>query len=176
LLRDLICRSNQIVKVIVQPDAGATPLLTAIRRAKKTIHIVIFRFDLDAVEEELEAAVKRGVVVTALIAHTNRGGDNRLRKLEMRMLERGVTVNRTEDALARYHGKVLVVDRRRAYILGFNYTKSDLRSRSFGLVVQSPRVVKELLPVCTTHARLGGQPGERAGPPRVVPAQGQKTG
>lgn len=133
------------VKLIVQPEAGVSPLLRAIHRARKTIHIVIFRFDLDDVEDELEAAVKRGVVVKALIANTNRGGDKRLRKLEMRMLKRGVTVSRTEDDLVRYHGKVLIVDKRRAYVLGFNYTKADIKSRSFGVMVQSHRIVKELL-------------------------------
>ena len=133
------------MKLIIQPDAGIAPIIRAIQRAKKTVHIVIFRFDLEDVENELKAAVKRGVVVTALVAHTNRGGDKVLRKLEMRLLQCGVTVNRTEDDLARYHGKVLVVDARRAYILGFNYTSKDLKSRSFGVMTQSHRVVKELL-------------------------------
>ena len=120
-------------------------MLTAIRRARKLIHIVVFRFDLDEVEDALADAVTRGVAVNALIAHTNTGGGKRLRKLEMRMLKRGITVARTEDDLARYHGKLLIIDRSRAYILGFNYTKADISSRSFGIVTQSRRVVKEIL-------------------------------
>ena len=133
------------MKLIVEPEAGIGPLLTAVRRAKRSIELVIFRFDLDELEEEIGAAVERGVAVRALIAHTNRGGDKRLRKLEQRMLKRGVTVGRTKDDLVRYHGKLLVVDRRRAFILGFNYTASDLRSRSFGVMSRSPRLIKELL-------------------------------
>ena len=133
------------MKLITQPEAGIAPLLSAVRRAKKTIDIVVFRFDLDALEDEIAAAVKRGVAVRALIAHTNTGGGKRLRKLETRLLGRGITVGRTPNDLVRYHGKVLVVDRRRAYVLGFNYTKLDLGSRSFGVVVESHRMVKELL-------------------------------
>ena len=133
------------MKLIVEPEAGVGPLLSAIRRARRSLDIVIFRFDLDELEDEIGAAVKRGVVVRALIAHTNRGGDKGLRKLEQRMLKRGVTVCRTKDDLVRYHGKLIVVDRRRAFILGFNYTAADLRSRSFGVVSRSPRLVKELL-------------------------------
>jgi phosphatidylserine/phosphatidylglycerophosphate/cardiolipin synthase-like enzyme len=133
------------VKLIIQPEAGVGPLLSAVRRAKRTIDIVIFRFDLDELEEEIGAAVARGVAVRALIAHTNRGGDKRLRKLEQRMLKRGVTVCRTKDDLVRYHGKLLIVDHRRAFILGFNFTAADLRSRSFGVVSRSPRLIKELL-------------------------------
>lgn len=133
------------MKLIIQPDAGVRPLIAAVRRATRTIDIVIFRFDLDDLEDELEAAVARGVVVTALIANTNRGGAQRLRKLEQRLLKAGVTVNRTKDDLVRYHGKLLVIDRRRVFILGFNYTAADLASRSFGVLVRSRRIVKEVL-------------------------------
>jgi cardiolipin synthase len=133
------------MKLITEPDQGIKPLLTAIRRAKRRIAIVIFRFDLDELEEALAAAVKRGVEVVALIAHTNKGGEDRLRKLEQRMLKQGVTVNRTDDDMVRYHGKLLITDRRQALILGFNFTGQDLESRSFGAVVQAPRVIKELL-------------------------------
>jgi len=133
------------VKLITQPEAGTRPLLAAVRRARKTIDIVIFRFDLKDLEQELEAAVKRGVAVRALIAHTNRGGESTLRKLEQRLLKAGVTVCRTNDDLVRYHGKVLTIDRRRTYILGFNYTAQDIRSRSFGVQVRDRRMVKEIL-------------------------------
>jgi phosphatidylserine/phosphatidylglycerophosphate/cardiolipin synthase-like enzyme len=133
------------VKLITQPEAGVRPILAAVRRAKKAIDIVIFRFDLKELEKEIEAAVTRGVVVRALIAHTNTGGADRLRKLEQRLLKSGVAVCRTDDDLTRYHGKLLTVDRRRAYILGFNYTDEDLRSRSFGVEVRSRKIVNEVL-------------------------------
>ena len=133
------------MKLITQPDQGLKPLLAAIKRAKKRLTIVVFRFDLDELEDALAAAVERGVEVVALIAHTNKGGEARLRKLEQRLLKKGATVNRTDDEMVRYHGKLLVIDRREAYILGFNFTKQDLASRSFGIVVRNHRVVKELL-------------------------------
>ena len=69
------------MKLITQPDAGIVPVVEAIRTAKKTIDVVIFRFDLDTVEKALADAVQRGVLVRALIAHTNRGGEPKLRKL-----------------------------------------------------------------------------------------------
>ena len=132
------------MKLITQPDEGIAPLLLAVKRAKRTLDIVIFRFDLTELEDALAAAVKRGVVVRALIAHTNKGGAGRLRKLEQRMLEHGVTVCRTDDDMVRYHGKVMIVDGRAAYVLGFNFTSQDLESRSFGVVVKTRKIVKEL--------------------------------
>jgi phosphatidylserine/phosphatidylglycerophosphate/cardiolipin synthase-like enzyme len=131
------------VNLIIQPDDGLTPLLQAVRHAKTKIDILIFRFDRPELEKALEAAVARGVVVRALIAHTNRGGEKGLRKLELKMLAAGVIVARTAGDLLRYHGKMLLVDDE-LYVLGFNYTKLDIdKSRSFGIVARDPKLVKE---------------------------------
>jgi phosphatidylserine/phosphatidylglycerophosphate/cardiolipin synthase-like enzyme len=140
------------LELIAQPDAGIGPLIKALKRARKTIDIVIFRFDLDEMEEALVKASNRGVTVRALIAHTNRGGEQGLRKLEQRLLKGGIIVARTDDNLVRYHGKVLTIDRRQSYVLGFNYTKEDLESRSFGIETKSPRIVRELLRLFETDA------------------------
>ena len=131
------------MKLIIQPDDGLSPILKAVRGARKKIDIVIFRFDRPELEKALEAAVGRGVVVRALIAHTNRGGEKILRKLELRLLACGVTVARTADDLPRYHGKMMIVDDR-LHVYGFNYTKLDIeKSRSFGAVTTDKRLVKE---------------------------------
>jgi phosphatidylserine/phosphatidylglycerophosphate/cardiolipin synthase-like enzyme len=132
------------MKLLIQPDAGITPILTAIKKAKRQVELVIFRFDLVELEKALEAAVARGVLVRALIAHTNQGGEKRLRKLEQTLLASGVTVSRTDDDLVRYHGKLLIVDRRLLGIFGFNYTKLDVsKSRSFGIFTKHKQLVQE---------------------------------
>lgn len=133
------------MKLIVQPDAGVLPVVQAIRRARKAIVVAIFRFDRDEIERELEQAVVRGVRVRALIAHTNRGGENRLRKLEQRLLAAGVTVARSADDLLRYHGKFLVADDT-VHVFGFNFTKLDIdKSRSFGIATRDHRTLQEAL-------------------------------
>jgi phosphatidylserine/phosphatidylglycerophosphate/cardiolipin synthase-like enzyme len=133
------------LELIVQPADGFKPILSAIDRAKTTLDIVIFRFDLKPVEKAIEAAVKRGVAVRALIAHTNSGGEKRLRQLEQRMLEAGVTVTRTADDLTRYHGKLMIVDRDEIHVYGFNFTGIDLKSRSLGIVAPDRRFINEAL-------------------------------
>ncbi len=77
------------MKLIVEPDDGIAPILTAIKQAKKTIDVLIFRLDRSDMARALEAAVARGVAVRALTAHTNRGGEKHLRRLEMHLLEAG---------------------------------------------------------------------------------------
>jgi cardiolipin synthase len=133
------------VDLIVEPDDGLGPILDAIKRARRSLDLIIFRFDLKPVEKALEAAVARGVAVRVLIAHTNSGGEKRLRQLEQRLLDAGVTVSRTADDLVRYHGKMMIVDRTTLHVYGFNYTALDVKSRSFGLVSRDRRTVQEAI-------------------------------
>lgn len=132
------------MKLLIQPEDGIKPILEALKKAEKSIQILIFRFDRSEIEKALVAAASRGVTVQALIAYTNQGEEKNLRRLESRLLAQGITVTRTADDLVRYHGKMLIVDEKVVYILGFNYTHMDVDlSRSFGVAISSPGVVKQ---------------------------------
>jgi cardiolipin synthase A/B len=132
------------MKLLVQPGEGVKPLVKGIDAAKKTIDILIFRFDHKDVERALVKAAARGVRVRALIAYTNRGGEKNLRALELRLLASGVTVARTADDLMRYHGKMIIIDRRDLYLLAFNFTYQDTeRSRSFAIITKEGKLVQE---------------------------------
>ena len=145
------------MKLLVQPDDGAAPLIAAIQHARKSVDIMVFRFDRADIRRALIEAVQRGVAVRTLIAHANSEGSRRLRKLESDLLAAGITVARTADDLARYHAKFFVIDRSRAFILGFNFTALDIsKSRSFGVEVRTRRIVQELLTLFEADA--GRQP------------------
>jgi cardiolipin synthase A/B len=132
------------VRLIVQPDEGIEPVLHAISRARRTLDISIFRFDHNELTKALKGAVARGVAVRTLVAHRNSTGEKSLRKLEMRLLETGATVCRTDDDLVRYHEKIMIVDREVLYVLGFNFTRLDIdKSRSLGLAIRNRKLVQE---------------------------------
>jgi phosphatidylserine/phosphatidylglycerophosphate/cardiolipin synthase-like enzyme len=131
------------MKLIVQPEAGVDPVVRAIKGARKKIDLLIFRFDRPEIEKALGDAVVRGVTVRALIAHTNRGGETRLRKLEQRLLAAGLIVSRSADDLMRYHAKVMIADSV-LYLFGFNFTRQDIdRSRSFAIATTNAKAVGE---------------------------------
>jgi len=133
------------MNLIVQPEAGLAPVVRAIKRARRNVDIAIFRADREEIEKALGAAVQRGVKVRVLVAHTNSGGENRLRKLEQRLLEAGATVTRTGDDFVRYHGKFMVADNT-LHLFGFNFTKVDtIKSRSFGVSTRDKSAVREAL-------------------------------
>ena len=107
---------------------------------------MIFRFDRGELEAALKRAVRRGVQVHALVAFTTtgQGGEKMLRALEMRLLSDGVSVSRTATDLVRYHDKLLIIDSKTLFMLGFNFTYKDMdRSRSFGIMTQNRKWVQE---------------------------------
>jgi phosphatidylserine/phosphatidylglycerophosphate/cardiolipin synthase-like enzyme len=142
------------VKLIVEPDDGVSPLLSAIKSAKESIDLAIFRFDHRDLDKALKDAVARGVKVTALVASVNHGGEKSLRKLEMRFLGAGITVARSASGLSRYHDKVIVIDRRILYILSFNFTRLDIdRSRGFGIATHNSKWVAEAVKLLAADSK-----------------------
>lgn len=142
------------MKLLVQPEDGIEPIVSALGRARKSIQILVFRIDRNEVEKALLEAVQRGVAVQALIAYTNRGGDKNLRRFEMRLLEKGVTVARTADDLLRYHGKMMIIDGKELHVHAFNFSHLDIAlSRSFGVSTTSPKVVKEAIKLFECDAK-----------------------
>lgn len=134
------------MKLIIQPDAGVAPVVTAIKQAKKSVDVTVFRLDRSEITRALEAAVGRGVSVRALIANTHSGSDKVLRKLELRLLAAGVTVSRTADDLVRYHGKMMIIDERLLHVYGFNFTRLDIaKSRSLGVITKNRKLVQEAI-------------------------------
>jgi len=131
------------MNLIIQPDAGVVPVVQAINKAKTRVDLAIFRSDRKEIEKALAAAVLRGAHVRVLVAHTARGAENRLRKLEQRLLDAGITVTRTGDDFIRYHGKYLLVDQT-LHVYAFNFTTADMvRSRSFGVSTRDAAAVRE---------------------------------
>ena len=150
-----------MTRLIVLPEDGVTPVVAAIRAAKKSLDMPIFRLDHIEIDKAIKSAVKRGVVVRTLIAHTNGSGGKSLRKLELRLLATGATVSRTADDLARYHNKFMVIDGRTLYVLSFNYTHLDIdKSRCFGIATTTRRVVNEAIKLFEADFnRLPYEPG-----------------
>lgn len=132
------------MQLLVQPESGIFPILKAIHKARRTIDMHIFRLDYKDVEKALAAAVRRGVVVRTLIAHTSARGEKALRKLEQRLLEVGATVSRTADDLVRYHGKIMIVDGTWLFVFAFNLTHRDINhSRTLGVATRKWKLVQE---------------------------------
>jgi phosphatidylserine/phosphatidylglycerophosphate/cardiolipin synthase-like enzyme len=129
-------------QVFIQPGSNFDPVLRAMRKARQTIDVVIFRLDETDIEDELRRSVERGLRVRALVAHAARGDTEHLRETEQRLLAAGVSVSRTADDFVRYHGKYVITDET-LHILGFNFIRRDIKARSLAIQTKNRRAVKD---------------------------------
>lgn len=121
------------------------PLIDGIDRATRSVEIAIFHFDRKEVERTLENALRRGVFVHALITDTNHSGEKESAQARNAIAGKGMTVARTSNDLVRYHGKMMIIDRRVLFVLAFNFTRLDIdHSRSSGVVTQGRPMAKPL--------------------------------
>ena len=136
--------SRRATRLLVQPEDGVTPLVTAIESAKRTIDLCVFRLSHRWVIGALRSAVERGVRVRALIAHRSGRGAKLLERLSDKLESLGAAVTHTDDFLRRHHGKMMIVDDTRLFVLGYNFTARDIdKSRSLGIVTRVPALLKE---------------------------------
>jgi hypothetical protein len=76
-----------VVKLLIQPQDGIAELLSAIKSAKQTIEIVIFRFDRAEIEAAVKAALHRGVSACEPEGQAE-GMEAEGRKAEVALMER----------------------------------------------------------------------------------------
>ncbi len=134
------------MRVIIQPRDGVEPLIEGIGQAKTSVEIIIYRLDRLEIEQALIEAAARGVLVHALITYTNKDDLQEIKRFEKRLTRSGVRVTRTAEKLVRYHCKMMIVDRRRLFLLTFNFTFLDIyHSRAFGVITENPAMVAEAI-------------------------------
>jgi phosphatidylserine/phosphatidylglycerophosphate/cardiolipin synthase-like enzyme len=134
------------MRVIIQPRDGVEPLIEGIGQAKTSVEIIIYRLDRLEIEQALIEAAARGVQVHALITYTNKDDLPEIKRFEKRLTRSGVRVTRTAEKLVRYHCKMMIVDRRRLFLLTFNFTFLDIyHSRAFGVITENPAMVAEAI-------------------------------
>ena len=134
------------MRVIIQPRDGVEPLIEGIGQAKTSVEIIIYRLDRLEIEQALIEAAARGVLVHVLITYTNKDDLEEIKRFEKRLTKSGVQVTRTDEKLVRYHCKMMIVDRRRLFLLTFNFTFLDIyHSRAFGVITEDQALVDEAI-------------------------------
>ena len=134
------------VKLLIQPDDGIKPILEALRKAKKSIRILIFRFDRVEIEKALVDAAgaaspcrrssptptraKKRICAGSRCGCSRRASPSRARPTIWSAITARCSSSTT----------------RLLYLLGFNFTHMDIDlSRSFGVAITKASLVKEAI-------------------------------
>lgn len=134
------CAANRVT-VFVEPDAGAAPILHAIKGASESVWVEVYLLTDRDVVRALEDAAARGVDVRVMLeAHPFGGGDVAAQQTLDELNAAGVRARPASPAYKLTHAKLMLVDHAAAYILTANLSRSGLggssvsANRDYGVV------------------------------------------
>jgi cardiolipin synthase len=117
------------LSLVSEPEAGIAPVLAKINGAKKSVDLVMYEFEDMQVEQALEAAKARGVLVRVLLNQGYYGKPEANNEPAYAYLQaHNVPVHWTPSYFALTHQKTLVVDGSDALIMTFNFTPQYYKS------------------------------------------------
>ncbi|MCX6819882.1 MAG: phospholipase D-like domain-containing protein [Candidatus Adlerbacteria bacterium] len=132
--------------LVTEPAAGVAPVLALIQNAQKSIDLVMYQLDDQAVVQALAAAQARGVAVRVMLnggyyAKKEKGNDGAYAALQ----KVNVSVKWTPTYFALTHQKTIIVDGSEAFIMTFNLVqKYYATGRDFGVHDTDPADVRAI--------------------------------
>ena len=115
------------VTVFVEPEAGAAPIVQAIKAARRSIWVEVYLLSDPSVIHALEDAAARGVDVRVLLeTHPFGDGATSAQRVLEQLSAAHIAAKATNPAFTYTHAKVLLVDGTAAYILTANLSVSGL--------------------------------------------------
>ena len=131
--------SASSTSLIIEPDAGISPVLSLIQHASSSVDMVMYQLEDTAVEQALAEDVSRGVVVRVLLndgyygTKENTKNDPAFQYLAVH----GVSVRATPARFALTHEKSMVIDNTQGIIMTMNLTPQYYKSGREFVVLDS---------------------------------------
>ena len=137
-------------KILVLPEMGNHPILSAIKSAKKSIDITLYHLDDPQVIEGLIKSKDKGIRIRLVLHKPNlypAPFDNKINESTFKKLKnQGIETHFLEDH--RYtltHYKLMIIDHEYAIIQTFNYDDFNFKkARNFGLTIENKKQVEAL--------------------------------
>lgn len=142
LFLTITCHADQL---IIEPDMGRTPILSAIENAKSSIDLVMYGFtDFDFVTSLINAQ-KNKKNIHVLIEKSPYNSDGENDKAISKLNRANIAIQNSNPEFQLTHQKTFIFDNQKAIVMTFNLTRSAFKDqRNFALVINDPAMVKEI--------------------------------
>ncbi len=142
--RRLLLHSS--TRVLVQPEDGIGPVAEMIDAARHGVLIKMFTFTSPALIAAAIGAHRRGVKVQVMLNPARSSGTRANDETLACLTDAGIAARWSNPRFAVTHEKSMVIDDRIALIATFNFCdKYFSQTRDYGLVVEDPPVVREVV-------------------------------
>jgi len=133
------------IELIIEPDMGKTPILSAIKDAKSSIDLEIYLFSDTDILQELENAKKRGVSVRVILEENPYGGFSSNTETKNKLAYYGIDWKWDNKNYEFTHSKFLIIDSKTGYIMNLNLSNASFtKNREFAIVTTDKTVIEEL--------------------------------
>lgn len=149
----------------VLPDDGMTPVLDLINQTQRTLDVYIFKMENDEIEQALDEAVKRGVVVRVILDKTS----DTSAAAYQRLTQAGLAVKWGPPYFPRSHAKCFVIDNALAAITTINFVADWNVTRDYGMTTHDEAVIAALNATFTADwQQQQGQPSADQCEPLII--------
>ncbi len=141
----LFFSTSKAEQLIIEPDMGRAPILSAMYNAKNTIDLVMYGFTDTQLMQALVTAKKSGKDIHVLLQKYPYKNDQE-NLLAIQTLQTGnISLKWPNPDYKLTHQKTLIIDHHKALVLTFNFTNSSFKNeRNFGLIIDDPAMVNEI--------------------------------
>ncbi len=131
--------------LIIEPDQGRQPVLEALKQAQSTVDLAIYGFTDPELMQAFIQAKNNGKKVRILLQHyPYKSLDENLLAIQ-RFSASHLDLTFAPPAFYLLHQKTLLLDRQRALVMTFNFTRSTFQNeRNFALLLDDPAMVQEI--------------------------------
>ncbi len=119
------------VTLLVEPGAGITPLVNAIKGAKTSVHMTMYLLTSDTVINALISQKQAGKEVKVVLNAQFPTGGNQNSQVYTQLLNAGVSVVYAPSQFTYTHEKCVVIDKKEAWIMTMNATNSSPGNREY---------------------------------------------
>ncbi len=150
IILSILCNGAfSATKIIIEPQSGRTPILNAIKQAKKSIKMEMYLLSDQKIIHALINSAKQGVNIQVLLEQTPYQSNNKPNTQPERVFSQlskaGIHVKWTSPHYKLTHEKALIIDHKTAYILTFNQTYSAYKfNREYGIIDTDANDVSEI--------------------------------
>jgi len=132
--------------LIVLPDDSATPILTAIEGASRTLRVKMFVFSDSTLVQAVIDAKRRGVKVRVMLNPARRNGEHDNEATRKTLERADIQVKDANPAFDLTHEKSMVIDDETAFVKSLNWaTKNLTETRDYAVVTTRRHDVREII-------------------------------
>lgn len=143
----LLISSNAFAdQLIIEPNMGRQPLLSAIHQAHTSIELVMYGFTDEQLINALIRQHARGCIVKIILEGKPYRAESENTKALRKLRAAHIPVKTKIKLMQLIHQKTLIIDHHKAYIMTFNFTHSTFkRMRNFAVMVNDPTRVNQIM-------------------------------